>query len=856
MGNPDGTVDPAYWHGHSIVDVGYGAPTPPRVVRRYDAAEGYAVPPITSTCGIGEGAPRPVDLLIGTTARAEPGDSGGPLLGDYPADSAHPAGPRVIGMHWLGGTASGSLSSSAVHGDWVNAVRQLLDPDGDGYQKGELDAHVPGNIDADGDGLSESNASGVDTNNDNCDPAQSLGDASTANPDQLDSDGDGLGDVCDLCPVVYDPGQESCVDRSTGERVGLNCAVSDRDGDTVPDRCDNCPDEENATQTDTNPDTPAGDICDDDDDDDVPNHLDNCPAVRNVDQSANCNEDTETVVRGDACDTNPCPVTNDRSREVLAGADSVLFANDVIDGFGVAGVEPDVFVGEGTGATAFRWCPCSQATDDSVQSRLLCDNADVGCRRFADARASEGSSWRPMRMTFGSRERFDAGELVLDYTDPARALDPAFSSSRSFEAVWDFVSDGSDLDVIETDVRGHESLRAVVWARATRYLPTPPSIPGRDVFTPLGCSASGTCPAVVPEDPASGFWSGRVERREARRPDPDPPPFVHVLIPREHCAICISAFPRGYLPMPQCLVDGCDDPEVWIRVAGGDLDVTPAFSTAARAAMLHSEWQWVSPAEPPEVLTSGAARLVAWDPAARQVRQTLVVRNGIVELLAQGPQGPPPDGPPIGLRAASAGVTPIASARTPLLRGNLGTLVLLGSGDDRAASSTVDLVSLASGSAHGISLRGEGPRRVLAAQLAAREQAALVLDESRGHGPHRARLLWVDLDRRESSVVAAFPRLGVFDRYGIAATPDGDFVLVASSAALRRHVVLQLRANATGVAVLRWTSGAGTLAGAVQASRAGISLPVHAGRSSPWTVIGYRMTDLRSADIRRLRDCL
>lgn len=865
--NPDGSFGPAYWDGRAITDVGYGGTGRPRVVRRFVSARGYSTGPVTSVCGVGAGPATLLESAMGTTARVESGDSGGPILGMYPSSGVRSASDRVIGQHAFGGAAGGGIAASAVHVEWVAVARAFLDPDGDGYHRGELDAHVPGNVDDDGDGLSETGDGGP-TNNDNCTPAQSLGGASTANRDQLDSDGDGIGDVCDVCPRNYDPDQEPCTDRTTGAPVGRRCGT-DIDGDTVRDECDNCPTDSNPMQTDTDPTTPTGDACDPDaDGDGIRDRIDNCPNVFNVDQSANCNVDTETVVRGDACDTSPCPVTNDRSREVLTGVDSVLFANDIVVGRGVAGVEPGVFVAEGTAATMFRWCPCAAATDDSVATRLLCDTATVRCRRFAAARAADGSNWQAMRLAFGPGERFDTPapemdpELVLNYTSPERSLDPAFTASQSFDAVWDFVADAAPIPgAIETDARGHESVRAVIWSRATRYLPTPPPIPGLDTFPPLECSAAGTCPPVLAEDPSSGFWSGRVERREARLPDPSPPPFVRVLIPREQCAICVSTFPRGYLPMPQCLVDGCGDPEVWIRVRGGDLDVTPAFSAAARRAMLQSGWQWISPAEPFEILAPSAPRLVAWDPVSRRVMESLVERGGVLQPLRQGPNdGPPfPDGPPIGLRAAAAGNSSSAaptSQRAVLLRGNSATLVLLGSGDARLPSTGYEIVSAATSMTRVVPLAGEAPRMVLAAQLAARTEAALVLDETRGHGPHRARLLWVDLDRRRSSVLAAFPRLGVFDRHGIAATPDGDFVLVASSRARRGHVVLHLRASATGLSVRGWASGSGTLAGTVDASRMGISFPIDPGRGRPWTMIGYSMSELREASIDRLRDCM
>jgi hypothetical protein len=87
-----------------------------------------------------------------------------------------------------------------------------------------------------------------------------------------DTDGDGIPDCEDVCPGVYDPGQDD----------------TDKDGpDGVGDACDICPDANNPGQEDLDNDG-TGDLCD------------NCPDVNNPSQS-----DTDDDGVGEACDDNP-----------------------------------------------------------------------------------------------------------------------------------------------------------------------------------------------------------------------------------------------------------------------------------------------------------------------------------------------------------------------------------------------------------------------------------------------------------------------------------------------------------------------------------------------------------------------
>jgi hypothetical protein len=124
---------------------------------------------------------------INSTEPNLPASAGGAVLLDAPVDT---------GVHGAAALV-GNVDHTFI-GDY--ALHRWLDPDGDGFYRGELDAWT-GDVLPSADGPDPVHCTDADHdclgNNDNCDAVWNI--------DQSDVDGDGIGDACDLCPITWEP---------------------------------------------------------------------------------------------------------------------------------------------------------------------------------------------------------------------------------------------------------------------------------------------------------------------------------------------------------------------------------------------------------------------------------------------------------------------------------------------------------------------------------------------------------------------------------------------------------------------------------------------------------------------------
>ncbi len=762
-----------------------------------------------------------LELHSGNTI--EDGDSGGTL------EEALEGGPVLGALH--GKTFDAALGVNVAHGpflwstplspepsphDWLWTV---LDPAGNC----SLGSTEPCVLVGASTPLHDADSDGLPDVRDLC-PTQAP--AAVCDGQHCDSDGDWVGDECDDHPGICnhdDPDRDgipSPVDPCPMLHAS-DTSSSDIDGDGTPDDCDACVWADDSTV----------DWGVDSDMDGAPDGCDNCP-IANPSQ-ANCNLDMEILgeelIRGDACDPNPCPSADPVPSDAIETISSTEFAltNRRIEGRGVA-----IDDAQGTMRTGFRFCPCD-TEENTVGARRQCSSTFECTQRIIEY-ADPYSAWKPMSIGWLAQTTYPVSypgggtyhEIVAPYATPDTPMycgEPPAVCSNLFDGDWDFFADGTATGALVTETWGAR-LRAVVWSRGVSYAPAD------DEMIPFGCNLS-SCPPLDGEL-NSHYWSGEARwKRGFRRPWPAPPSdFLEVAaLPAQICPLCDRALPLPYF-LRECAIGspclryaGPGDPRAVDEAVGSRVDAV------LQAKMKTGSLRWIAAGEAPELLREDATRLVAYDATSRWIHLSAVA--GSTELRAyeavQGLADAETD-------AQGAGI---------LLSGNRHLVFALGGLVNGQPLGSLRSVSLADGASEAQPIEGPLLENVRAAALHASGRQAAVLHQV-GGGP--LRVVWVDLGEAVTLTLSDDHWPQLYDQHELGSLADGGYALLAWSSWWPTYRLLVFDLGPNGLVERSRIEGSEEVLGGLHGSAAGVSFLVQdpEGGAAP---VGHQLEELEPA---------
>ncbi len=875
----DPRVDPMPSVGDEITQVGYGSSGALAVDEASLAERRFRVGEILAFCAYGRCTG---EEGLQTSHGTGKGDSGGPAIWSAdPTPSTWRRPPIGVASFKPPGSPGGSYASLLALGNYDWLISMATDDQGRFIPACDRTVHpqafdvsARSDNDTDGDGALD----GVDMCPDDWGPCV------------VDRDADGVGDDCDTCIDVPNPGPEQLADY-------------DRDG--VPDACDNCLRVWNPLQEDGDVDLScdidgAGDHCAHFAPDGLGDACDNCDEVPNPLQE-NCNVDAErekeVAELGDVCDPVPCGETTLWSRDVPPppGEWRRTAMDEVrIDGLRVPEVaEPGYQAWTGT-----RFCRCTGALADSPANRDGCLRVrldDTGGCTIADIGAyrdePESATWRHATVDYvppvpggpGPRVRYPGSRTeVLSAYDPpggGAPLDALGHWNQDFDMGRWAAPPIEDIFAFGPG----DIMRGVFWTHT----------PG-DVSGPGGADRVFDAPT---RDLASHYWSGPVSG-PIDLPAPFPcfnwiGPFIGT---SPFCPACSASFPTPWLGVPglprsggECGPLRIPEPPM-LRVPDGMIDPAPAMGGDPWEVFGGIAGRWLPASEPDAWLPELGPRYAALAPGGLSIERVLVLReDGLVgEALdpCQGPNGCPPtpcDNPNgcdplplpcndpngcVGLATFSTAVAgPEASfAPSVAVFSARRQLVWVIAEDGTGGVRIVDLRS--SSSRHAQITGPVELGRVLAATYSPSADALLILDEvtvdvSRGGrdvggrlgGPRRARLLRIDALGGEFEVLGQWPRVARTDSFAMATDPGGSLWVVTSGERSGRHVVVRLEVGPRRARLVGVRFGSGVLrSGVARANRRGISFVV-GDRGGRQELLGYEGRELRPAHVRDVARC-